>query len=86
MIDENGIRPDPMKVEAIRQFPGPQCVRERSILGAAGFYKRFCPSYSEMVKPLINLTRKNVPVEWSKQCEDKRFTSANTVYIIPRSK
>ncbi|KAH3791364.1 hypothetical protein DPMN_144848 [Dreissena polymorpha] len=37
------------------------CVRDvRSILGAAGFYRRFCPSYSEVVEPLINLTRKNI--------------------------
>ncbi|KAH3807988.1 hypothetical protein DPMN_136336 [Dreissena polymorpha] len=48
-------------VEAIRQFPRPKCVRDvRSILGAAGFYRRFCPSYSEEVEPLINLTRKNI--------------------------
>ncbi len=71
IIDQNGIKPDPLKVEAIRQFPRPKCVRDvRSILGAAGFYRRFCPSYSELVEPLINLTRKNVPFTWSKLCED----------------
>ncbi|KAH3865334.1 hypothetical protein DPMN_028373 [Dreissena polymorpha] len=49
------------RVEAIRQFPRPKCVRDvRSILGAAGFYRRFCPSYSEVVESLINLTRKNI--------------------------
>ncbi|KAH3795428.1 hypothetical protein DPMN_148978 [Dreissena polymorpha] len=46
---QNGIRPDPLKVEAIRQVPRPKCVRDvRSILGAAGFYRRFCSSYSEV--------------------------------------
>jgi len=84
VIDENGIRPDPMKVEAIRQFPRPQCVRDvRSILGAAGFYRRFCPSYSEMVEPLINLTRKNVSFVWSKQCEDSFRQLKDSLAQIP---
>lgn len=48
IIDGNGIRPDPAKVEAIRNLPRPQCIKDvRSVLGASGFYRRFCPSYSD---------------------------------------
>ena len=70
VIDENGVSPDSDKVKAIRTLPTPKCVKDvRSLLGAAGFYRRFCPQYSKIVEPLINLTRKRVTFNWNSQCQ-----------------
>ena len=45
VIDEQGIKPDQKKVEAIRSLPVPTCVREvRSFVGMCSYYRRFIPN------------------------------------------
>jgi hypothetical protein len=61
-ISERGIEVDRAKVEAIEKMPCPRDVKGiRSILGHAGFYKRFIKDFSKISKPLNNLLQKDVP-------------------------
>ena len=42
ILDRNGLRPDPTKVQAILKMPAPKQLSEvRSFLGAINFYGRF---------------------------------------------
>ena len=34
-----------------------------------GYYRKFIPKYSDIAHPLTNLTRKDIPFEWSKACQ-----------------
>ena len=66
IIDTNGIRPDPKKVEAIRSLPVPTCVREvRSFIGMSSYYRRFIPNFSEIAEPIIALTKKHAHYKWT---------------------
>jgi len=57
-INQNGVKPNPEKVEAIRFIPPPSSVKEvRSFVGCVSFYRRFIPGFSRIAEPLINLTR-----------------------------
>jgi hypothetical protein len=62
-ISERGIEVDRAKVESIEKMP---CHRDikgiRSILGHAGFYRRFIKDFSKILKPLTNLLQKYVPL------------------------
>jgi hypothetical protein len=61
-ISERGIEVDRAKVEAIEKMPCPRDVKGiRSILGHAGFYRRFIKDFSKISKPLTNLLQKDVP-------------------------
>ena len=40
----------------------------RSTLGAFGYNRPFVPGYSDIVRPLLNLTKKDVPFEWTPAC------------------
>ena len=70
IIDQNGVRPDPTKVQAVQDFPRPTTVKEvRAFLGFANYYRRHIHNMSQLSVPLANLTRKNVEFDWSDECE-----------------
>ena len=54
------IEVDPAKISTIEKLPPPSNVKGiRSILGHAGFYRRFIKDSSRIVKPLCNLLEKD---------------------------
>ena len=67
---------DLTKVEGIKNWPRPTRVKDvRSFLGFCNFYRPFIPSFSKIAKPLIELTRKDVPFVW----EDKHKVMFNAL-------
>ena len=71
VIDETGIRPDPVKVQAIQQLITPTNVPElRHFLGMVTYLSKFSPNLSQKVKPLRDfLITKN---EWVGGCLSTR--------------
>jgi len=62
VISKDGVKPDTKKLEAVRQFPSPKTNIKR-FLGLAGYYRRFIPSFSKLVKPLKNLLKNDMQLE-----------------------
>jgi hypothetical protein len=59
IVDKQGIRPDPKKVESVQTCPVPKNVHDvRSFLGLVNYFRKFTDHYSEIAVPLANLTRK----------------------------
>lgn len=70
-IDGEGIRPNPLKIESIQNFPRPAKVKNvRQFLGVCQFFAAHCPNYTEVVSPLQELLHKNNRWKWDEQCED----------------
>ena len=62
VISATGIKTDPKKTEAIRTFPLPKNLRElRGALGLSSYYRKFVPNFSEIARPLTELTKKDIP-------------------------
>ena len=60
LFDRTGIRPDPDKVEAIRQLPPPADVQElKRILGMVNYLGRYIPNLSTVGQPLYELLKRN---------------------------
>jgi len=84
-----GIRPDPRKVKAIEEYPVPKTVKDiRSFIGLAGYYRRHVPNFARLSQPLTNLTKKDVPFEWTGEHqrafeELKRILSTETLLVYP---
>jgi len=71
MIVGNGsVHMDPVKVHGITQWPTPSCVKDvRSFLGFCNFYRAFISDFSNITRPLNDLTCKNRQWDWSETCE-----------------
>ncbi|GFU31865.1 hypothetical protein TNCV_1111281 [Trichonephila clavipes] len=62
-VVENGtIRPSIAKTIAVKKFPVPTTVKQvQSFLGLTGYFRKLIPAYSQIAKPLSDLTRKDNP-------------------------
>uniref|UniRef100_A0A158P5H3 RNA-directed DNA polymerase n=1 Tax=Tetranychus urticae TaxID=32264 RepID=A0A158P5H3_TETUR len=59
LVSGQSIRPDPKKVEALKNLPYPRNVRElQSILGCYNYFSRYIPNFSTLAAPLYRLISK----------------------------
>ena len=65
-----GIEPVPEKLQALKEMTEPDCAKGVKIyLGFVGYYRKFIPKYSDIAKPLTELTKLDVPFVWTYQCQ-----------------
>ena len=65
VVSAKGIEPDPEKLEAISDWPVPANLMEpRAFVGLASYYRRHVEGFSDIAKPLSELTKKNQPFIW----------------------
>ena len=71
VLDKTGIRPNPKKLEAIRDWERPKTLtRVRSFTAFCNYYRKFVKNFAEVAKPLYRLTSKGVKFTWEKEHED----------------
>ena len=62
VVSAQGIRPNPEKVRAIKEFPTLRSASAvKSFLGLTGHYRRFVPKFALRAAPLYALLKKGVP-------------------------
>ena len=58
LITSDGIATDPKKVQVVKDWPALETVSDvRSYLGFVGYYRRFIKGFSQIAKPLYQLTK-----------------------------
>lgn len=82
IVSHNQVAMDPVKIKGILDWPVPTTVKQvREFLGFGNFYRRFIDHYSDIAKPLNELTKKNQPFNWTPECQNafdvfkRKFTS-----------
>lgn len=59
VISKDGIRPDPEKISAIKEYPVPRTVKEdRAFLGLAYYYRKFVKDFAKIAGPFTTSPRK----------------------------
>ena len=71
IINDKGIKTDNSKIDSIKNFKKPNCIKHlRSFLGLANYYRKFIKNYSKIAKPLESLIgAKNQKLVWTDTCE-----------------
>jgi hypothetical protein len=71
VLSARGIAVDPSKVKDILEWKPPTTVHQvRSFLGLAGYYCRFIPDFSKLVKPITSLLKNETKFNWSSKCNE----------------
>ena len=66
IYDKNGIRPDPSKVEAIKQLPSSTNITDlQKVLGIITYLAPFIPHLSDLTKPMGYLLKKESEYQWT---------------------
>ena len=82
-LSSHGMSPSAGKVAAIRALPTPTDVGSlRRMLGFASFYRGYVPGYSNITKPLTDLTGKGVVWEWTEE-RDKAWNEMKDALCTP---
>jgi hypothetical protein len=59
IIDAQGVSTDPVKIQAIAEWPTPSGIRDLcSFLGLAGYYRKFIRNFGVICQPLTTLLEK----------------------------
>ena len=88
IISKNSVEIDPEKVARVLQWPTPSKLKEvQAFLGLANYYRRFIKDFSQLAKPLTDLTKKDNPWHWDEEQQaafdalKKAFTTAPVLRI-----
>ncbi|GFW47434.1 hypothetical protein TNCV_4537241 [Trichonephila clavipes] len=82
-ITPQGIEVDHEKTSAILRIPPPKNVKQlQSFLQTCSWYRKFIANFSEIARPLSNLTKKKALWKWSEE-EEKAFQTLKQCSVSP---
>ena len=85
IISGEGVKPDPEKLRAIRNWPVPCNITDiRSFLGFCNYHRRFVPQYAEIAEPLVALTRGSQTFRWGTAQRRAFRTLKDALIAAPR--
>ena len=83
VVSKDGVRPNPDNISKILQMPVPKNVTQtRQILGMGNYYRRFVKGYADMVRPMVDLTRKTKVFKWTPEAQ-KAFDALKSALTGP---
>jgi hypothetical protein len=70
VVNENGTRPDPGKIEVVLHFPQPKTVTNvRLFLGLTRYYRNYVRGYAQLATPLFELAKMDINFVWDMGCQ-----------------
>ena len=72
VVDGETLTIDPKKADGLHNWPrNLKTVKEvRSVLGVLGYQRPFIPHYADIARPLVALTKKTQPFNWTSECRE----------------
>ena len=81
-VTSNGLKVDPEKVKGITSMTRPKNLAElRRFMGMLNYMSKFLPKLAEVMQPLHNFLKKEVPYNWS-QNEERAFNKVKEMLLV----
>ena len=81
ILSPGQIKMDQTKLNGIKQWPAPKTAKDIwSFMGFTNFYQKFIRNYSNIARPLIDLTKKDEPWNWNNACQNV-FTQIKEIFM-----
>lgn len=69
-VNKNGFSPSEENISKLLKFPIPKNVKQvQTFIGMVNYFRHMIYDYAEITKPIVNLTKKNVPFIWNQECQ-----------------
>ena len=83
-VSKEGLRPDPKKVEVVRNYPAPESAKQvKSFLGLMSYFRRLIEGYSKIAHPLNETLKKDHQFRWTKECQEAFDSLKNKLINAP---
>jgi hypothetical protein len=83
IISAEDIAVDPRKVQEVLDWKSPRLVTQiHGLLRLVGYYRRFIPNFSKIVKPMTKHLEREAKFKWSPQCEEA-FLTLKKLLVTP---
>ena len=85
IVSREGVKPNPSKIKVVQEWESPKNMIEiKSLLGLAGYYRRFVKDFSTVTRTLASLLKNNTIFQWNEACQRsfERLTNALTTSPI----
>jgi deoxyuridine 5'-triphosphate nucleotidohydrolase len=89
VINQQGIKPAPSKIEAVKNYPVPQDKADlRAFLGLIGYYRNYIKGCSRISEPLSKMLKKDSRFTWDKEAQAtfnriKNILTSDQILIRP---
>lgn len=84
VITREGVKPDPGKIRAVKQFPVPKTKKNiKQFLGLVGYYRRFILNMAKIAKPLTKLLKQDIPFCWTSGAQVAFETLRDIICLEP---
>ena len=89
LMSDQGISPMRQKIKAITELtPMTNTTEGRHVIGLIGYYRKFFSIFSDMIRLLNELSRKNINYKLTKQCQKsldyvKQVITVSSILVYP---
>jgi len=85
LVSADGVEPLPVKLNAIKNFPLPQCLRDvRAFYGLTSYYRHFVKNFAKLAEPLSNLAKRQTgKFKWTPEAQEAFDTLKEALCTVP---
>ena len=85
LVTPQGLKTNPRLTDGVTQFQMPTSLKElQRFVGMCSYYRCFVPRFTDLARPLHDLTRKGATFEWTSACEESFQTLKQKLQCRPQ--
>ena len=82
VISEEGLKPDPAKIQGVREMPTPESTQDvKRLLGMVNYLQKFAPNLSEATAPMRELLKEENQFLWDEEVQGRSFKRVKQLIV-----